>query len=193
MSKPKKNAKKGAAAAPEGDAQAQAQAEQTNAEVNAQAQADAGATGATAGRVPREKRNGIAQPDPNTMIGRLWTIANEVSSAQGRVAFRDEVVKRYMAEIPDANQTTAHTQYARWAKFYDLSDTIKQARAAVQDEAKTAKQAEKDEAKAKAQAEREAKAKAKADEQAAQDAAKAEAAAAAANQAQANTESAATA
>lgn len=133
------------------------------------------------------KQNGIKRPDPGTVTGKLWDIADEESTKLNAPAPRKVVVDRYMAEQPGANQATANTQYARWTTYHGVADVLKVNRAKAKAEAaakaeaeKAAKEAEKkaaDEAKA---AEKAAKEKAKADKAAA---AKAEKEAAAAKKA----------
>lgn len=108
----------------------------------------------------RERRNGITRPGEDTVIGQIWQIADEITEEKGRPAFRDEVVSRFMEEVANANQTTGHTQYARWQKFNDYGEALREAKA----EVKAEKERAKAEAKAKAKEER---AQAKAERQAA--------------------------
>lgn len=108
----------------------------------------------------RERRNGITRPGEDTVIGQIWKIADEITEEKGRPAFRDEVVTRFKEEIANANQTTGHTQYARWQKFNDYGEALREAKA----EVKAEKEQAKAEAKAKAKEER---AQAKAERQAA--------------------------
>jgi len=98
----------------------------------------------------RERRNGITRPGEDTLIGRIWAIADEITEDKARPAFRDEVISRFMEEVSNANQTTGHTQYARWQKFHDYGDALREAKA----ELKAEKERAVAEAKEKAKQER---------------------------------------
>lgn len=117
------------------------------------------------------KQNGIKRPEPGSITGRLWDIADRLSENAGRPATRKEVVDEYL-KVPGANSATANTQYARWVAFHNVGDVLKANRKASIENARKAKdaekaqkaieaakaKAEKDEAKAKAKAEAEQKA-----------------------------------
>lgn len=114
------------------------------------------------------KQNGIKRPDSESITGKLWDIADQISEQKGAPALRKEVVDRYMNEVPGANQATANTQYARWVSFHGVSHILKQQRLAETEarrqeakakaaEAAAARAAEKAEAAAKRKAEREEK------------------------------------
>lgn len=100
------------------------------------------------------KQNGIKRPDAGSVTGKLWDIADAQSEALGKPAARADVVKQYLAEVPNANQATANTQYARWVTFHGVSGVLRDQRAAETaarraeaDAAKAAEKAAKDEAK----------------------------------------------
>ena len=57
------------------------------------------------------------RPQPATLTGRVWEIADEITRERGRRAERREVIERCVAE--DGNRNTASTQYQRWKKQYD--------------------------------------------------------------------------
>jgi flagellar biosynthesis GTPase FlhF len=127
-----------------------------------------------------DKKNGVKRPDAGSVTGKLWVIADRISGQLGRPAPRKDVVTAYMTEVPNANEATANTQYARWVTYHGASDILRKAR---QDETaarSAAKDKEKADAKAKRDAEKAEAAKVKADTKAAKEAekkAKAEAAA----------------
>jgi len=118
-------------------------------------------------KVAIPKQNGIKRPEPGSLTGKLWDIADEISSTLQRPAPRKDVIARYMKDVPGANTATANTQYARWVTFHGAADALKSARANAA--------AERAEAKV---AEREARAKERADAAAAKEKAAAEAKAA---------------
>lgn len=109
------------------------------------------------------KQNGIKRPESGSITGKLWDIADDISASVKRPATRKEVVDRYMAEVPNANQATANTQYARWVTFHGASDALRDLRAQETAARREAKGSE----KSQAQLDREAARKAKADAQAA--------------------------
>lgn len=113
------------------------------------------------------KQNGIKRPDAGSVTGKLWDIADALSEQLGKPAPRADVVKQYLTDVPNANQATANTQYARWVTFHGVSGILREQRAA---ETK----ARRDEAEAKKAAEKEAAAEAKKAELAAAEAAKTE-------------------
>ena len=57
------------------------------------------------------------RPQPGTLTGRVWEIADEITREKGRRAERREVIERYVAE--NGNRNTAGTQYQYWKKRYD--------------------------------------------------------------------------
>lgn len=97
------------------------------------------------------KQNGIKRPDAGSVTGKLWDIADAQSEALGKPAPRADVVKQYLADVPNANQATANTQYARWVTFHGVSGILREARAAETAERRAAADAAKAEAKAKAE------------------------------------------
>ena len=58
-----------------------------------------------------------ARPQPGTLTGRVWELADEITREKGRRAERREVIERYVAE--NGNRNTAGTQYQYWKKHYD--------------------------------------------------------------------------
>lgn len=113
------------------------------------------------------KQNGIKRPDAGSVTGRLWDIADSLSAELKSPAPRKAVVDRYMAEVPNANQATAHTQYARWVTYHGAADALREARELETAQRRQAKEAEAAEAKAKKEADKEATAKAEAEAKAA--------------------------
>lgn len=93
------------------------------------------------------KQNGIKRPDAGSITGKLWDIADEISEAKNAPATRKEVVDRYLAEVPNANQATANTQYARWVTFHGVSAVLRAQREQETAARRAAAEAEKAEAK----------------------------------------------
>jgi len=52
------------------------------------------------------------KPSADSKTGRVWEIADEITRRSGRLARRQEVVDRYVAE--GGNRNTASTQYHYW-------------------------------------------------------------------------------
>lgn len=115
------------------------------------AAADAGAVPAPEQKVV-DKKNGVKRPDSGSVTGKLWDIADRISTELKRPAPRKDVVTAYMKEVPNANEATANTQYARWVTYHGASDVLRKMR---QDET-AARSAEKEQAKADAKAKRDA-------------------------------------
>lgn len=101
-------------------------------------------------RVQMPEQNGVRRPKPETEIGQIWKTVDDLSASLGRPATRAEARD---AVGTSANPATFATQYARWVKFYGVSEAVK----SVRTEAATAKKAEADKAKAEKEAERNAK------------------------------------
>lgn len=57
------------------------------------------------------------RPLPETQIGQVWAIADEVTRKKGRRAERSEVIERFVAR--GGNRNTAGTTYYRWRNYYD--------------------------------------------------------------------------
>ena len=70
--------------------------------------------------VPRKDRPVVySRPRPGTKTGRVWEVADEITTDSGRRASRREVVDRIEAE--EGNPATANTQYQRWKSSYDAA------------------------------------------------------------------------
>lgn len=117
------------------------------------------------------KQNGIKRPDVGSVTGKLWDIADDISAKLGRPAPRKDVVEAYMKALPNANQSTANTQYARWTTYHGAAEALRAARLAETEARRQAKDGEMTEAQ-KARAEEKAK---KAEQDAIDKAAKAQA------------------
>lgn len=118
------------------------------------------------------EQNGITRPKPETEIGQIWKTLDDLSATLKRPATRTEGRE---AVGTSANPATFATQYARWTKFYGVSQQLKDMRSAET----TARREEADKAKAAKEAEKAEKAKALEDAAKAKEAAAAEKAAAA--------------
>ena len=57
------------------------------------------------------------RPLPETQIGQVWDIADEITQEKGRRAERSEVIERFVAK--GGNRNTAGTTYYRWKQHYD--------------------------------------------------------------------------
>lgn len=131
------------------------------------APADAGAAPAPTPTPKVEKparisQNDVTRPEAGTITGALWQIADRESARLGKPAPRKVVTDAFMAEVAEANISTANTQYARWVKFYGVADQLKSERAAAKDAAIAAKAEEKAKAKAEKEAKKQAEIQAKA-------------------------------
>lgn len=103
-------------------------------------------------KVERIVQNGVTRPLPETLCGKAWSIADQMSEAKGSpVAVGDLLVETNKVGLNEAN---VRAEYARWRKFYNITGTI-------QSEATIAKRKAREEEKAKKEAEREEKRKAK--------------------------------
>jgi hypothetical protein len=91
------------------------------------------------GRKKGPQQNGITRPGADTMIGKLWAIAEQESEKIGAPAPRKEVVARYLAEVPGAVLPTANTQYQRWLQYHGLADKLRDARKAALEEKEAVK------------------------------------------------------
>lgn len=87
-----------------------------NTEVQATAAAEAPAKTETAVKV---QQNGITRPKDGSTTGRVWAIADEISSKAQRPATRKEVIDQVHAE--GINTSTGATQYGKWRKFHGLT------------------------------------------------------------------------
>ncbi|QJD54358.1 hypothetical protein [Aminobacter phage Erebus] len=104
-----------------------------------------------------DKQNGIKRPDAGTVTGKLWDIADRISTTLGQPAPRKAVVDEYMSTVANANQATANTQYARWVAYHGASDVLRTLRTEETAARREAKEKEAAEAKAKKEAEKAAK------------------------------------
>ena len=57
------------------------------------------------------------RPLPETQIGQVWAIADEITREKGRRAERSEVIECFVAR--GGNRNTAGTTYYRWRRHYD--------------------------------------------------------------------------
>lgn len=128
----------------------------------------------------KDTQNGITRPGVG-VTRKVWDMADALSKE--KPTERAPLVEALKGQVEVG---TIHTQYGRWRKYYDLTETKeeRQARLAVARDAKNAVKAAEKEAKAKDKAAK-AAAKAEADRVKAEQKAAAEAAAEAAKQAEA--------
>lgn len=68
--------------------------------------------------VAKVQQNGVTRPKDGSTTGRVWAIADEISSKQQRPATRKEVIDQVHAE--GINTSTGATQYGKWRKFHGL-------------------------------------------------------------------------
>lgn len=76
------------------------------------------------------KQNNIKRPEPGSVTGKVWDIADDISRKLGRPAPRKDVIAAYMTAQPNANRATANTQYARWVTFHGAQEALRKAREA---------------------------------------------------------------
>lgn len=62
------------------------------------------------------------RPQPGTLTGRVWEIADAITREKGRRAERREVIERYVAE--NGNRNTAGTQYQYWKKHQEEPPSV---------------------------------------------------------------------
>lgn len=89
----------------------------------AEAKAKAAKTDTKAAKPAKEGRikieqNGINRPSPDTTTGKVWEIADKISTKLKAPAPRGDVLKE--AEALGINAATASTQYGKWRKFNGL-------------------------------------------------------------------------
>jgi hypothetical protein len=68
--------------------------------------------------VAKIQQNGVTRPKDGSTTGRVWAVADEISSKQQRPATRKEVIDQIHAE--GINTSTGATQYGKWRKFHGL-------------------------------------------------------------------------
>lgn len=72
-------------------------------------------------REASEKSNGIARPKADTVVGKIWAIADGLSNLKlktPKIAPRKDVLTA--AENEGINPSTAATQYGRWRRFHGI-------------------------------------------------------------------------
>jgi len=62
-------------------------------------------------------QNGVTRPKAGTKTGRVWEIADELSTSDGPAARKDVMAA---SEAEGLNTATIATQYGRWRKFHGL-------------------------------------------------------------------------
>lgn len=69
--------------------------------------------------VAKDERNGVVRPKADSSTGKVWLIADEISSNKKEPATRREVIEAGV----DAglNASTISTQYGRWRKYHGLA------------------------------------------------------------------------
>ncbi len=79
--------------------------------------------------VPAPKQpsaNGVTRPKDGTKTGRVWAIADDLSTKAGPASRKDVL---QAGEAERLNPATIATQYGRWRKFYGLGKAVKAAAA----------------------------------------------------------------
>lgn len=64
------------------------------------------------------KENGIVRPGADTVSGKVWGFADDLTKSTGKPALRKDVLAS--CEAAGFNMATAATQYGRWRKFNGL-------------------------------------------------------------------------
>ncbi len=88
------------------------------------------AEGTEEAKTPAPKQpsaNGVTRPKTKTKTGRVWEIADDLSSKDGPAARKDVM---QAGEAEGLNSATIATQYGRWRKFHGLGRAAKPAAAA---------------------------------------------------------------
>lgn len=70
-------------------------------------------------KVERKKQNGVTRPSAGTQTGKVWAIADAISTANNRPAKRSEVLEAGQKE--NINPATITTQYGQWRRFYGIT------------------------------------------------------------------------
>lgn len=73
---------------------------------------------AEAAAVPKDTRNGVTRPKPDSQTGKVWVIADQLAAAAGAPPERKAVLDACKAA--GINDATAQTQHGRWKKYYGL-------------------------------------------------------------------------
>lgn len=66
----------------------------------------------------KDQQNGVTRPRPNTITGRVWEIADEISNANAAPAERGAVMAQGLEE--GIHRATISTQLGRWRKYHGL-------------------------------------------------------------------------
>ena len=79
-------------------------------------------TVASTPRSGRPQQNGITRPGTDTVTGKVWRVADEVTLKNQRAASISEV--KLHPELKHVNDHTIRTQYARWRKFNGIEGRV---------------------------------------------------------------------
>lgn len=71
-----------------------------------------------AAAAPKDTRNGVTRPKPDSQTGKVWVIADQLAAAAGAPPERKAVLEACKAA--GINDATAQTQHGRWKKYYGL-------------------------------------------------------------------------
>lgn len=89
-------------------------------------------------KIAQPKQNGISRPKDGTATGKIWAIADSLSTEAGAPINRKPVIEA--CEKEKLNKATVVTQYSRWRKFHGLVGTgVEKAEKAVVEPATTTK------------------------------------------------------
>lgn len=66
----------------------------------------------------RIKQNGVTRPSAGTQTGKVWEIADKISSTHNRPANRAEVTEA--GKAAGINESTITTQFGQWRRFYGI-------------------------------------------------------------------------
>lgn len=72
--------------------------------------------------VKMPEQNGITQPKASSSCGKIWEIANQLSSKLKQPVPIKDLLETASAE--GYNEATIKTQYARWRKFHGVSGRV---------------------------------------------------------------------
>lgn len=78
---------------------------------------------ATKPKAEKVQQNGITRPGANTLCGRIWAAADEITDKQHGAVATIGALKEHPA-THDANEHTIKTQYARWRAFNGISGRL---------------------------------------------------------------------
>lgn len=125
--KDKKDAEKAAAKAAKDAEKAKKDAEKAEAKAKKDQEVAAKAAAKTEAAAKKEaskmpEQNGVRRPKPDGACGKVWALADELSSKLGQPVPIADLSKQ--ASAAGINDSTIRTQYALWRKFHGITGRV---------------------------------------------------------------------